>query len=302
MSVVTSPASAPASRGRSFSRGFDGLRSVILVLFGFVVAGCEPQVALTGLVTDINGAALPGVSVKVKSTEYFSVTNGNGIFGERPGRLPVSPGTWDLRYIKTGFTTAEQRIETDDGRRFEAPTVVLWPLPSARGIYEWSEGRYREWTRVEPERHLREDRSPVFGIRQVPELDVVAALDKIVGHKLPPYDWRMSRLEQVSVLRDGGEENATDTVWAESVHIPVHVVPLDEPERLLWEIRPVRALGPGVYAIHWGALEGDGTTATSAYIVSVTDPAAQQAEAKAAPTIREREMPRTRSFQGAVYR
>jgi hypothetical protein len=88
----------------------------------------------------------------------------------------------------------------------------------------------------------------------------------------------MSRLEETPVLRDveatGEAAKALDMVWAESVGVPVHAVPLDEPERLLWEIKPGRAVGPGIYAIHWGALDGDPSTEASVYLIEVRDPAA----------------------------
>ena len=182
-----------------------GVSVVLLVgLLSVVVSGCKPEVALYGLVTDTAGEPLPGVSVKVKGTELFATTNGTGVFGKRPGRLALSPGTCVLRYIKTGFTTAEQTITTGQERTLEVPTVVLWPLPNARGIYDRTDNRYRNWTRVEPMRYLREDRSPVFGTRQLPELRLKPPGGQIIAHKVSSYDWRMSRLEKVSVLREGG--------------------------------------------------------------------------------------------------
>lgn len=252
-----------------------------LAIAGITVPGCDPQVAVVGLVTDTSGAPLPGVSVKVEGTEAFSVSNGTGFYGKRPGRLAIPPGEWKLRYIKTGFTTAEQLIDTGNGRSFEAPTVTLWPLPNARGIYDFTNHRYREWSRVEPERFVKEDGVPVFGTRHTPELQIGPELGLIVGHKVSPYDWRLSRLESILVLRDGvtgGGENApTDTVWAESVRIPIQAVPLDEPEQQLWELRPARVLGAGTYALHWGAFEGDPTTDASAYIIEVTGPPVEEA-------------------------
>ena len=46
---------------------------------------------------------------------------------------------------------------------------------------------------------------------------------------------------------------------------------MDEPERQLWQIRPARNLGPGVYAIHWGAFEGDTSTDSSAYLIELSE-------------------------------
>jgi hypothetical protein len=261
--------------------GRSGWSRLVAVLLLSVVAGCAPQVALTGLVTDEAGSPLPGVSVKVTGTEFFAIANGNGLFGYRPGRLTVPPGRWDLYYMKTGFTSATQTIQTGEGRSMEVPPIVLWPLPSARGVFDYENHRYVDWTRVEPERFVREDKSVVFGTLQEPTFRVPEGLHRIVGYRVSPYDWRMSRLEPVKAFREGpdGEvaSGAAEEVWAESVRVPVQAVPIDEPEQLLWEIRPSRPVGPGVYAIHWGALEGDPTTDASAYLVEVYDPAVVEA-------------------------
>jgi hypothetical protein len=242
-----------------------GLTLVVagLVFWTLALTGCSPQVALTGVVTDTRGGRLPGVSVTVDGAEAFAVTNGTGMYGELPRRLTVPPGVWRLRFFKTGFTTAEMVVETGDVRDFEVPAVQLWPVPNTRGIFAFSGNQFQDWTRVEPTRFLREDRVAVYGTQLDPELILDEAPATIVGHKVPPYDWRLSRLEPVAVLREGATagsgEEATHTIWAESVRISVQAVPIDEPERLLWELRPGRALGPGVYAVHWGAFEGDPT-------------------------------------------
>lgn len=275
-----------SSRVRAWSRWLTGVRreAILAAVLGVMVSGCDPQVALHGLVTDINGEPLPGVAVKVSGTEAFAISNGTGIYGTLPNRLTVPPGQWQLRFIKTGFTTAELDVTTGDGRDYEVPAVALWPLPAARGIYTFSDNRYAPWTRVEPERFLRADRSPLFGTQLSPELSVDLPIGRIIGHKLPPYDWRMSRLEEQPVLRDGvdasrvSEDEANRLIWAESVRIGVQAVPLDEPERMLWEIRPARELGPGIYAVHWGALEGDPATEASAYLIEVVDPDAREGE------------------------
>ena len=257
--------------------GLGSVRLVLLLLLpGLIVTGCEPGVKIQGLVTDTTGAPLPGVAVKVKGTERFAISNGNGAYGGRPGSIRLTPGAWELEYIKTGFTTAEQSIVAGETGSQKVPTVVMWPLPSARGIYDRSTHRYRTWTRVEPERYLTDGRTPVFGTRLLPEFWVDDFEGPIIGFKVPPYDWRMSRLELVSVLRDGAVPGsgagAMEEVWAEAARIPVHAVAVDEPERLLWEIRPVGAIEAGVYAVHWGAFEGDPTTAVFAYLLEVGDP------------------------------
>jgi hypothetical protein len=99
------------------------------------------------------------------------------------------------------------------------------------------------------------------------------------------YDWQLSRVEPVRVLRDGFEPFPSDatpteeglaarmeTIWAATVRLPIQTLPVDEPEQQLWRIVPSVELGPGVYAIHWGALDGDPGTEASAYLLEVVDP------------------------------
>ncbi|MBL7649775.1 MAG: hypothetical protein JNK74_26665 [Candidatus Hydrogenedentes bacterium] len=255
-----------------------------LWILAVLLAGCSPKVGVQGLVYNIQGEPLPGVSVRVEQLGAFGVSNGNGIFGKRPNTLSVPPGTWELAYFKTGFTTVRQNITTGDGRTLEAPPVQLWPLPSAKGVYAMEGLRYDSFTRVSPERYLRENKTPVFGTRLAPELKLTAAPSMIISHRMATYDWQLSRLEEVTVLREGfeapaadekpkeGAESRTETIWAASVRLPVQVVAIDEPEQQLWRISPSVELGPGRYAVHWGALDGDPGTEPSAYLLQIVDP------------------------------
>lgn len=248
------------------------------------LAGCSPQVGIQGLVSNIAGEPLPGVSVRVEATGAFSVSNGNGMFGKRPNTLSVAPGTWEIAYFKTGFTSVHKSITTGDGRLLELPPVQLWPLPPAKGVYVLEGLTYEPFTRVTPERYIRENNTPVFGVKLTPELKLPAAPAMIISHRMANYDWQLSRLEQITVLREGfepapkgetpkeGAESRTETIWAASVRLPMETAALDEPEQQLWHITPNVELGPGIYAIHWGALDGDPGTEASAYLLQVIDP------------------------------
>lgn len=266
------------------NRGTVARRAAQLVLV-LAMAGCSPQVGVQGNVYNIKGEPLPGVSVRVEALSAFSVSNGNGLFGKRPNTLALPPGTWELAYFKTGFTTVRQTITTGETRTFEAPLVQLWPLPSAKGIYVLDGLVYQPFTRVTPERHLREDNTPVFGMKLVPELKLPAAPAMIISHRMATYDWQLSRLEQFTVLREGfeppppgeapkeeGADGRTEIIWAASVRLPIQALPVDEPEQQLWRIVPSVELGPGIYAVHWGALDGDPGTEPSAYLLQVIDP------------------------------
>ncbi len=260
-----------------------GVRAWVWALALFL-AGCSPKVGVQGLVYNIEGEPLPGVSVRVEQLGAFGVSNGNGVFGKRPNTLALPPGTWELAYFKTGFTTVRQTITTGEGRTFEAPPVQLWPLPSAKGVYALEGLRYDTFTRVSPERYLRENNTPVFGVKLTPELKLAVAPSMIISHRMATYDWQLSRLEEVTVLREGFEapapgeapkedaDSRTETIWAASVRLPIQVAAIDEPEQQLWRITPSVELGPGRYAVHWGALDGDPGTEPSAYLLQITDP------------------------------
>lgn len=258
---------------------------VLCLLAGAVGMGaCAPQVGVQGMVYNIEGEPLPGVSVRVEQLGAFSVSNGNGLFGKRPNTLSLAPGTWELAYFKTGFTTVRQRITTDNLRTLEAPAVELWPLPSAKGVYALEGLTYRPFTRLTPERYLRENNTPVSGVKLLPELKLATAPAMIISHRMANYDWQLSRMEQVAVLREGfeapapgeapkeGAEGRTETIWAASVRLPIQASAIDEPEQQLWRISPSVELGPGIYAVHWGALDGDPGTEPSAYLLQVIDP------------------------------
>lgn len=259
-----------------------------LLLFAgaLVIAGCDPRVAVTGEVRNVDGEPLPGVSVKAEAAQAFGVTNGNGVFGRRPNLLAVPPGPWELVYIKSGFTTAYQEIETGDARTVEAPPVTLWPLPAARGVYLLEGIHYTSLTRATPERYRALNGGAAYGLNEKirPEVELAESPAFFVSHKMATYDWQLSRLETVRVFRPGVEappsgeevdESLTESIWAAAVRLPVETIPVDLPERLLWQIRPAVPMQPGVYAIHWGALDGDSTTEESVYLIGIQAPEAE---------------------------
>lgn len=266
--------------------------ALLLALSAALLSGCGPEVSVQGLVYNLQNEPLPGVSVRVETLGAFSVSNGNGVFGRRPNTLGVPPGEWELTYFKTGFTTARQTIQTGEGRLLEVQPVQLWPLPSGKGVYALNGLRYESFTRANPERHVRPNNTPVYGTKIEPELALSAAPELIISHRMATYDWQLSRLEPLKVLREGVEaastpepdtdkkksdktasdDSRTEEIWAAAVRLPIQAVPIDEPEQELWRITPSVELGPGLYAIHWGAFDGDMTTEPVAYLLRIIDP------------------------------
>ncbi|MBX3178011.1 MAG: carboxypeptidase regulatory-like domain-containing protein [Candidatus Hydrogenedentes bacterium] len=286
---ISNRAVRPAGRRAQRRAGLP--RAIFPALLASVAAfaGCNPRVAVTGLVTNVDGEPLPGVSVKVEAAQAFGVTNGNGIFGRRPNILSVPPGAWELEYIKSGFTTAYQNLDTGNARSVEAPPVALWPLPAARGVYLLEGIHYESLTRATPERYRALNGGAVYGLNAkiLPEVELSESPVFFVSHKMATYDWQLSRLETARVFRPGVEapppgekidDSITESIWAAAVRLPIETIPVDLPERLLWQIRPAVAMQPGVYAIHWGALDGDSTTEESVYLIGIQAPEAEAEE------------------------
>ena len=71
------------------------------------------------------------------------------------------------------------------------------------------------------------------------------------------------------VLREVEEQ-----VWVSDAAVPVTIQPLDGPDRALFRVEPVEPLTPGVYAVHWGGLDGLTGIEQRVFLFRVLDPAA----------------------------
>jgi hypothetical protein len=116
-----------ASRIRRSAGAVLGLTLVLAFVFTGVAAGQGIQVGtLTGGVTSSDGAALPGVTVTLKSPalqgERTAVTDSTGGYIFRG--LP--PGTYTVSYSLSGFGTVERKLDVALGATVESnPTMAL---------------------------------------------------------------------------------------------------------------------------------------------------------------------------------
>jgi len=110
----------------------------------------------------------------------------------------------------------------------------------------------------------------------------------IICHRLPPYDVRLCRLRQVKAaligenppvapLPDTPTSGAaapvyTEMVWVPDTDIPATTAPIDEPNKLLVELKLSATLDPGTYAAHWGAFNGYASIDAYAYLFRVSAP------------------------------
>jgi len=265
-----------------------------------MAAGCNRTATLHGAVVDVQGHALPGVAVTVVENGAQSVTDGVGRYGDRGRlfiktdigwtvdfargkRLPAPQGRVHVDFIKTGYTTGHIALDVDGFGPVEVRPVMLFPLPQRAGVYVYQNHQYREMIRTRPKRYSwraseSEPYTPTFGVELDPETQLSDPAGILLFHLLPDYDVALHRLERREVVAAqdavGAPEGGafTQQAWVPDTRIPAAVIPVDEPERTLIELRPDAPLASGVYGVHWGALEGYFTTEPMVYLFTVPDP------------------------------
>ncbi len=251
-----------------------GFATLVLVCIACLLPACGymHSVYVRGAVTDTSGQALPGVVVRVANSDFGALTNALGNYS-----LGAATGQLQLEFMKTGYTPARLEVTVDAPGVVEAAPVALWPLPMVEGVFLFKNYRYYQTTHPRPNQYNVKGHGVAFGTPVAPELIIPwkdsethpeANPPVFVGHRMPAYDARLHKLHrtEAALIHDTREsehnpDNTTELQYHEEVLIAEHPIPLrsrilDEMERLLVELRPLRPLEPGVYAIHWGALEG----------------------------------------------
>lgn len=225
-----------------------------------LAAGCGRTAVVRGAVTDVSGEDLPGVAVAVPGTPLQGVSNRQGRYW-----LRCAPGNLKLTFIKTGYTTGHLRVTVPGPGPMDVEPVTLWPLPPGKGVYVFTpEFRYHELTRAKPKQYIGKEIGPCFGVKTAPTLVFEDPEPLFIAFRMPPYDIQMRRLQRIAAARPQAaatpaelpEKAFFETVWVPGKRLSAHLAPIDEPERLLYELRLPALLEPGVYAVHWGALDG----------------------------------------------
>lgn len=242
------------------------LSPFILLASAVLVSGCLRPV-VTGRVVNLQGEGLPGVVVREKDSSNSTLTDAIGYYsiGYRPGSLL-------FYFSKTGYTAGQLQLAVEKSRRVEARDIALWQLPSRTGVYLFEGYRYLETTRAEPQRLFLTEGDLVYATTQQPATGSATTTPLIVCYKTPKYDARLSRLKRVQVKR-----SATDTegfeAWTEAGTMRADLRPIDEAQGLLLQLALERPLDPGLYAVHWGALEGQSFLDKRVYLFRVDEPA-----------------------------
>ncbi|MCH7960664.1 MAG: carboxypeptidase regulatory-like domain-containing protein [Candidatus Hydrogenedentes bacterium] len=249
----------------------------ILLCAAMTLTGCD-RVALQGRVTTIQGEALPGVAVYESKVDDGRLTNARGGY-----RLLRSPGPVLLRFSKTGYSPAEFELNVKPGKTVSVPTIRMWQLPERAGVYILDESGYTETTWVNPKNFFMAEGGMAYATRREPAATAVGTAPQIICYKTPRYNARLSRLRRAEAKLGAGDTQ-TFEVWTAGGTIPVDLVPVDEPEGMLLRLRTEQALDPGVYAVHWGALDGYTTLESRAFMLTIAPEAVAPAVSLSEPT------------------
>ncbi len=258
-----------------------------------LVPGCAQNAFVRGQVTDVSGQELPGVVVRVVGTGYEGLSNANGRYSFR-----TISGTLDVEFLKTGYTAVHRQVAVPSLGMVDIETVQLWPLPVGEGIYSFEQHRYQQADHPRVNRYRVQDAGIAYGTPVEPTLTITHMDPEIepnknpprfYSHKLPAYDARLHKLRKVkAAMAQTGSVTQSDKsrkniqyneeIWIPEEAIPLLSCPVDEPEHLLLELRPSQPLAPGVYAIHWGALDGYDGIDHRAFLFSIVEPESEDSE------------------------
>jgi len=249
-----------------------GALLALLCLYG--AAGCG-RCVVRGTVVDVTGEPLPGVAVTAPGFEAEGLTDALGRY-----RLACPPGSVELVFVKTRYTAGRLALELPGPGPVTANPVSLWRLPSESGLYLFENYRYRKTAPVGLKTFTASGGKPVFGVNRLPELEwTTQPRPLLVAHGVPTYDVRFCRLVQ-SEAAPLEAPNSAQPVWLNGEDLPVEMVPIDEPERMLWEVHMLQDLTPGIYALHWGAFQGFTNTDERVFLFEVAEESASQAPAE----------------------
>jgi len=246
------------------------MRVMFKTMMALALCACASscnRCSIQGAVVDIQGAAVPGVAVTVANTEAEDLTDALGRY-----QLRLSPSIHEIRFAKTGYTSGTLEIDVSAGQSVSAHTVTLWRLPQDMGVYLLENLEFRSLPAVEPRDFVTLDNGFLFGFVPLTDVEKTPVSNPVLMfYRMPSYDVALCRLglAQVQSVESPGAEK---TVMTSLDSIPVQAVPIDEPERLLWEVRIHQPLEPAVYAVHWGAFSGQKKTEARAFVFEVVDP------------------------------
>ncbi|MEK7793061.1 MAG: carboxypeptidase regulatory-like domain-containing protein [Candidatus Hydrogenedentota bacterium] len=241
------------------------------------LAACE-RTDVSGIVMDIQGETLPGVAVRVESTPGSAVTTARGEY-----RVAAPPGPIELLFDKTGYTPGRLELTAENGVVTEAAQVRLWALPNHAGVFFYEDFSYVPCDPAEAKRYFFGSGELTQAVQRGNVTRTKNTTPLIVCYRTPRYDARLARLEALDA-KIAANDAHTVAVWKPAETVGAELRPIDEAEGLLLALSIDKPLVPGVYAVHWGALEGRLSLETRAFLFEVEGEIAEAAPAESGPS------------------
>ena len=250
------------------------IAGLVLLLAAGMVACNRAQLVgdaeIRGSVVDIRGEPIPGVVVSLSDPLTQCLTDGLGEYS-----LRTEPGRVVLHFMKTGYTSGTMEIEDTGSGTVLARPLSLWCLPQTSGLFLFEDFNYRRAAALKPRPYLDSKNQVIYGVGKLTgTIETQATQPLLLCYKMPSYD---AKLCSLAAIEAATPESPTlkEKVWVFGESVPLAMAPVDEPQRLLWEVRLMEPLKPGVYAIHWGALDGFTTTDERIFVFAVAQPSGE---------------------------
>jgi hypothetical protein len=238
--------------------------------------GCE-RASVEGMIIDERGERLPGVVVSVEGTRDQALSNAMGEYTVQ--FRPRGPHVLDFH--KSGFAPAMLELDVDGPRTVQARTVEMWRVPPNAGVFILDDFRFEGTTPVEVAPFPFENQVTAYGTQRDPEYFTENVEPIIIIYRLPTFDVRLARLEERPVaMPDGTAIENGPKAWVLAESLAVDLAPMDQPEGLLGRLVYDGPLDPGVYAVHWDALNGHTSIEARIFMFRILTP-----EEAAAPEV-----------------
>jgi hypothetical protein len=264
--MENSPKMPNHSKTRQFRPGAGpSIKFWLLSVLTLICAGCTESV-LHGIVRNIEGETLPGVSIRVSGSDAHAVSNARGEYA-----LAVQPGQHTATYAKSGYTLSRLEFSKTLDDTGPIPDVKLWNLPPQNSVFLYSDTIYTPTTWVIPKQFYMSDGTIDYGTQRIAEAITDSAAPAILFYRTPRYDARLTRLQEKEAQLPQ-DDKQTFNIWAAGGTMGIDLKPVDPADPTLMKLELLDPLEPGVYAIHWGALDGYTVIDERIYIFEVIPP------------------------------
>jgi hypothetical protein len=224
-------------------------RIAIALAVTTLFTGCGQSV-IQGVVEDMHGESLPGVSVKVAGRDQSALTDARGKY-----LLRHELGMFQVVYAKSGYTTFQADLYYSESAINQQPTVQLWPVPPKEGVFHFTGTRYDAVDQRTFRKYFLSDGTIEQALRELPDRTIAGERPLLLCFKTPRRNAKLARLQEVEAHLPT-DPSQTFGVWIAGGSVPVDLIPVVVSDPSLLQVRLIEPLQPGMYALHWGALEG----------------------------------------------